>query len=99
VECNYQSEILDQNIKDGLCEPGLKDRLLRTHLSLNNVIEFLKANDLSRTREVYLMHLSSRNANAKQMKDAIIKMFGKPVFVCGMADHVLEFGNGGVKVD
>jgi phosphoribosyl 1,2-cyclic phosphodiesterase len=99
VECNYQSEILDQNIKSGLCEPGLKDRLLRTHLSLNNVIEFLKANDLKAVRSISLLHLSSRNANAEQMKDAIVKMFGKPVFVCGMADHVLEFGNGGVKVN
>ena len=99
VECNYETSLLQQNIKAGLCEPGLKDRLLKTHLSLDNVIEFLKANDLESTREIHLLHLSSRNANAEQMKDTIVKMFGKPVFVCGMADHVLEFGNGGVKVN
>ena len=85
IEANYQSDLLDQNIESGLCEPGLKKRLLETHLSLDNVIEFLKANDLSRVQEIFLMHLSSRNANPKQMKEKIISMFGKPVYICGRA--------------
>jgi hypothetical protein len=33
------------------------------------------------------------------MKDAIVKMFGKPVFVCGMSDHVVEFGSDGITID
>ena len=99
IETNYQSEILDQNIESGLCEPGLKKRLLETHLSLSNVIEFLKANDLKSVREIFLMHLSSRNANPQQMKKVIEAEFGKPVFICGMADHVLEFGNGGIRIE
>jgi hypothetical protein len=61
-------------------------------MSLDNTIEFLKANELKSVKEIYLMHLSSRNANAKQMKNAVVKEFGKPVFICGMADHVVEFG-------
>ena len=99
VECNYETSLLDQNIESGLCESGLKKRLLETHLSLSNVIEFLKANDLTAVQEIHLLHLSSRNANAEQMRQVVIKETGKPVFVCGMADHVLEFGNSGVKVN
>ena len=99
IEANYQSEILEQNIESGLCDYGLKKRLLETHLSLDNVIEFLKANDLSRMREIFLIHLSSRNANAKQMKEAVEAEFGKPVFICGASDHVLKFGNGRVTIN
>ena len=96
IECNYQDELLQQNIEAGIVDYSLKKRLLKTHLNLDNVIEFLKANDLESTREIHLLHLSSRNANAEQMKEEVIKATGKPVIV---ADHVLEFGNGGVKID
>ena len=89
IECNYQSSILEENIDSGICDPGLKARLLKTHLSLSNVIEFLKANDLSCVRKIFLMHLSARNANAKQMKNTIEAEFGKPVFTCGASNHVL----------
>lgn len=79
IECNYQSSLLQQNIDAGLCGPGLKERLLKTHMSLSQVIGFLKANDLRTIRDINILHLSSRNANGKQMKDTIVKMFGKPV--------------------
>ncbi len=81
IEANYQSEILDQNIEEGTVDYGLKSRLLKTHMSLSQVVEFLKSNDLSKVQEIYLLHLSSRNANAEQMKDIIIKLTGKPVIV------------------
>lgn len=87
VECNYQSELLDQNIDAGMCEVGLKNRLLATHLNLDNVIQFLKANDISQVREIHILHISGRNADPEQIKNEIEKEFGKPVFVCGMADH------------
>ena len=83
VECNYETSLLDQNIESGLCEPGLKKRLLETHLSLDNVIEFLKANDLKAIRNICLLHLSSRNANPQQMKTEVEKATGKPVYICG----------------
>lgn len=79
IECNYQDELLQQNIEEGIVDYGLKKRLLQTHMSLKQVIVFLKANDLSAVREIHLLHLSSRNANAEQMKDTIVKEFGKPV--------------------
>ena len=81
IEANYQADILQENIDNGMVEPGLKNRLLKTHLSLDNVIEFLKANDLKAIRNISLIHLSSRNANANQMKDIITKLTGKPVII------------------
>lgn len=79
IEANYEDSLLQENIDNGKCEPGLKNRLLKTHMSLSQVIGFLKANDLRTTREIILIHISDRNANAEQMREIIIKETGKPV--------------------
>lgn len=76
IECNYIKETLDQNIADGYIDERMKPRLLQSHFSLENVKEFLKANDLGSCREIILIHLSSRNANAKQMVEEIEELTG-----------------------
>src|SRR5690606_36348279 len=45
VECNYSMDILRANIEAGLVEPALNKRILKSHFSLENVKNFLKAND------------------------------------------------------
>lgn len=67
IECNYIKETLDENIEKGYIPIEHKTRLLQSHFSLENVKEFLKANDLSRVQEIILLHLSNRNANGEQM--------------------------------
>lgn len=81
IECNYQEAILQENIDNGMVEYGLKERLLRTHMSLSQTIGFLKANDLSKVQEIHLIHLSDRNSDAEMMRDAVIREAGKPVFI------------------
>ncbi len=81
VECNYASDILYSNIEKGLVPEGLKNRLLRSHFSLENVKNFLKANDLSKVQEIYLMHLSSGNSDAERFKREIQSLTGKPVYI------------------
>lgn len=81
VECNYASDILQSNIQEGLVPEGLKNRLLRSHFSLENVKNFLKANDLSKVQEIYLMHLSSGNSDAERFKREIQSLTGKPVYI------------------
>lgn len=67
IECNYIKETLDQNIEDGYINEASKPRLLQSHFSLENVKEFLNANNLSDCQEIILLHLSNRNANSDQM--------------------------------
>lgn len=67
IECNYIKETLDQNIEDGYISEASKARLLKSHFSLENVKEFLNANDLSSCQEIILLHLSGRNSDADQM--------------------------------
>uniref|UniRef100_UPI0009885015 MBL fold metallo-hydrolase n=1 Tax=Caenibacillus caldisaponilyticus TaxID=1674942 RepID=UPI0009885015 len=56
IECNYSLAILNENIASGRVPRVMKKRLLRSHFSLENVKEFLKANDLSKLEEIWLLH-------------------------------------------
>jgi phosphoribosyl 1,2-cyclic phosphodiesterase len=81
VECNYAADILEANVKRGSVPEVLKKRLLASHFSLNNVKEFLKANDLSKVQEIWLLHMSDGNSNANRFKREIQELTGKPVYV------------------
>ena len=63
VECNYDTKTLHENYESGFIADGLKNRLLESHFSLENVKEFLRANDLSAVRKIILLHLSDANSN------------------------------------
>lgn len=54
----------------------MKPRLLQSHFSLENVKEFLKANDLSQCRNIVLLHLSERNSSAPRMIKEIEELTG-----------------------
>lgn len=76
IECNYIKETLDQNIEDGYIPLEHKPRLLRSHMSLENLKEFLKANDLSSCSEILLLHLSSRNSDQARMIKEVEEVAG-----------------------
>jgi phosphoribosyl 1,2-cyclic phosphodiesterase len=83
VECNYSEKILRKNVDSGLIHPVHKDRLIRSHFSLENVKDFLRANDLSKVNEIHLLHLSDRNSDASFFKEEIQKLTGKLVYIAG----------------
>ena len=76
IECNYIKETLDENIENGYISQASKPRLLQSHMSLENLKEFLKANDLSNCQNIALLHLSSRNSDSKRMVEEIEKLTG-----------------------
>lgn len=81
IECNYAADILKANVEAGLVSVEQKNRLIQSHFSLENVKEFLKANDLSQVREIHLLHLSSDNSDAARFKREIQELTGKMVAV------------------
>ena len=83
VECNYAKDILYRNVENGSVPGVLKNRLLTSHFSLENVKEFLKANDLSKVQEIHLLHLSDGNSDAERFKREIMAVCGKPVYIAG----------------
>ncbi|MCJ8221401.1 putative metallo-hydrolase YycJ [Bacillus licheniformis] len=81
VECNYSIDILNENIESGRTPAFMKKRLLRSHFSLENVKEFLKANDLRKVQEIWLLHLSDSNSDEQLFKNEIAKLTGRVVYV------------------
>ena len=81
VECNYSLDILKRNVETGTVPKELKTRILKSHFSLENVKEFLRANDLSKVQEIWLLHLSEQNSCEKRFKREIQELTGRMVFV------------------
>lgn len=81
IECNYSLEIINQKLADGSIPLFLAERIMNSHFSLENLLVFLKANDLSRVREIHLLHLSDSNSNEEEFKKAVQAATGKLVFV------------------
>lgn len=81
LECNYSMQILNENIANGSVPAVMKKRLMKSHFSLENVLEFFKANDLSKVKEIWMLHLSDSNSNEKLFKNEVMKATGKPVYV------------------
>ena len=82
IECNYDKKTLDDNSKQGLLNLDLRNRIVSNHMSLETVIGFLKANDLSRLKKIYVMHLSEHNSDEELIKSEIQKITGKSVVIC-----------------
>jgi phosphoribosyl 1,2-cyclic phosphodiesterase len=81
IECNYSVDILNDNIEAGRVPGVLKNRLLKSHFSLEHVKDFLTANDLSNLKEIWLIHLSNNNSDAERFKKEIMELTGKPVYI------------------
>ena len=81
IEANYSDEIVERDIDNGVVRSVMKDRLMTTHLSLENAIGMLKANDLTNVNEIILIHLSDNNSEVGAFHDAVVRATGKPVYV------------------
>lgn len=79
LECNYDEGLLRKNIAEGTVHPKVAERVRKAHMSLTQCIKTLQANDLSQTREIVLIHLSSQNSERKRFIDEVRKATGKLV--------------------
>ena len=71
VECNY----VDADSLRGL-ELNRRLRLMRSHMSLENLKRTLTANDLRQTMKIVLVHLSDSNSDEVRMVSEIEKLTG-----------------------
>ena len=82
IECNYAADIMQANVDRGALPEAMKRRIMKTHMGLDAVKGFLKANDLSQVREIVLIHLSDGNSDAERFKREVEELTGKPTYVC-----------------
>ena len=83
IEANFSEAILAENIQSERVHPAVGKRIREKHMSVERVLDFLKANDTSRLREIRLLHLSDGNSNAELFKATIQKATGIPTMVEG----------------
>lgn len=81
IECNYSKNILDENIENGVIPVSLRNRIVKSHFELSNVIEFLKSNDLDKVDTLMLLHLSSSNSDECYFIQEISKVTGLAIDV------------------
>lgn len=81
VECNHSTEIMRSHVYAGDLHADRYRRSAQTHMSLERLLEMLDANDLSKVREIHLLHLSDGNSDEVEFADAVRRKTGKPVYV------------------
>lgn len=79
VECNYDKEILQDNVNNGVVNIGLAKRIVKSHLSLSQLCNMIDVNDFSDTKLILLIHLSNNNSNRKKFVAEIARRTGKQV--------------------
>lgn len=80
IECNYEAAILTAARET---HPEIKTRVIKNHFGLEQVIKLFEANDTSKLREVWLLHLSRGHSDAARFKSEIQKVTGVPVYIAG----------------
>lgn len=81
IECNYIKDVAYQNIANGTLNKNLYNRTLQSHFSLDNLMEFFKANDITNVRKIVLIHLSDTNSDYRRIKLEIEKITKKEVII------------------
>lgn len=82
AECNYDPEALDKRVSDGSVAPEFKRRLVKSHMSINTLIDLLKANDLTHVKQIYLLHLSDNNSREDEFLRRVRALTGCEVYIC-----------------
>lgn len=81
IECNYDIDILNENVDRGKIHYVRKQRTIQSHMSLKTCKDTLLSNDLSKVDNIVLIHLSRENSNEHAFKKEIQGATGKMVHV------------------
>lgn len=81
IEANYSQDIADQNIMNGSLNAKRHGRVIQSHMSIDDCVEFLNRTDLTQTRNIILIHLSNEQSNANKFKIRVEEQTGKPALI------------------
>lgn len=81
LEANYSREKLMERARAGELPVKLAERIMLTHMSIDTALGFIRANDMGKIREIYLLHLSDGNSNAADFKRQVQRETGAEVYV------------------
>ena len=81
IEANYAQEIIIDNAKHDRIPLYLAERVIQTHMSIETLLELLRANDMSKVRQIYLLHLSDGNSDADEFRRLVQRETGAEVYI------------------
>lgn len=81
IEANFSQAIIDEKVAAGASPEFLRNRIFKSHMSLETCKKTLLANDLSKVKNIVLVHLSDGNSNADEFKEVIESATGKLVHI------------------
>ena len=81
VEANYAQEIMIENVRDERVPLSLAERVAGTHMSIETLLDLLRANDMTKVRQIYLLHLSDNNSDAERFKKLVQQETGAEVYI------------------
>lgn len=70
VEANFQQDILDRSER---MPEKTKHRVSNTHMEIDKLVQCLRRMDLSRCREIYLLHLSSAMSHEGHFINKVVR--------------------------
>lgn len=81
IEANYCEDIVYKRQYNQCLNTKLQDRINISHLSIQQVIEFLTDCDKSNLNQVVLIHLSDGSSNATDFKNKVETAIGVPTYI------------------
>lgn len=81
IEANYSKKIVEKKRESGSLPDFLRNRIFKSHMSLETCIDALKANDLRFVNNIVLIHLSDGNSDEKYFLNEVKNATGKNVTV------------------
>lgn len=81
IEANYSQDIIMDNARGNRVPAFLAERVIKTHMSIETLLQLLANNDMSKVKQIYLLHLSSANSDATEFKKRVQEQTGAEVYV------------------
>ena len=81
IEANYDDRILKANVLDGKVDRAQANRLMLSHLSIDNTVQYLRMCEAEHSKTITLCHLSERNSDPDQFAATVAAAFGVPTYI------------------
>ncbi len=81
IEANYAQDIIIDNVREERVPLSLAARVMETHMSIETLLDLLRSNDMSKVRQIYLLHLSDNNSDAEAFKRRVQQETGAEVYI------------------
>lgn len=76
VEANYAQDIIDENVNNGDIPKSLRDRIMKSHTSIETAKGIVKANKNPMLKNVVLLHLSGHNSDGERFRKEVKDIAG-----------------------